>query len=73
MYFMDNPGFDECSPHVAEVAMRGQGLSSATLYITTFEQHRQVNTTGFIQSMYQKDNGKYSCTISECVYFIQYW
>jgi len=56
---MDNPGFDEYSTHVSEVAMRGLGLSSATLYITTFEQHTQVNTTGLIQSMYQRNNSKY--------------
>lgn len=57
VYFIDNPGFDEFSTEVSEVAMNGLGISSAVLYITTYDQYRQVQTTGFFQNMYQKNRG----------------
>ncbi len=63
MQFIDNPGFDEFSTHVTEVAHSGLSISSAILYVTTHGQHRQMQTSGFFRSMFQNNRGMYNCFV----------
>ena len=56
---IDNPGFDEYNPHITETALQSLKVSSAYLYITTYDQYRQTQSADFFLAKYKDNKGLY--------------
>lgn len=54
---VDNPGYDEYTAHVTDAADQSLRISSACLYITTYDQYRQKQVASFFKKMYEENKG----------------
>lgn len=55
---VDNPGFNEYTAHVTKFAVQSLKISSACVYVTTYDQYRQKDTAEFFKQMYKANKGK---------------
>lgn len=54
---VDSPGFNEYTVHVTDAAVHSLKVSSACVYVTTYEQYREKDTADFFKRMYRGNNG----------------
>lgn len=56
---MDNPGFNECTGHITDAAVQSLKISSACVYVTTYDQYRDRETASFFKTMYKENKGMF--------------
>jgi len=57
LFFVDNPGFNEYKEFVNETANFSVKVSSACIFVTTYDGFHQMETTKFLQESYNANKG----------------